>query len=311
MFTVSVNPSTLCNFNCNFCYLSPLQLKNKKRVDINLLKTRLSEVNSYNKITHIDLYGGELLLLPESYIIDLLSVLEKFTDNINIITNLSRPVKDWMLKDNITLSVSWDYQCRERWDNVLQNIIATPKNIHILMVASECMVNWSIEKMYEAHDIFDRIQNIKSVEIKPYSTNQANAQPVTFIDYENLVKKWLNIYNTDHSYEFVNDRLINNVLSLEANSYSDDHVYINPNGNFAVLTFDDNDNEQFTELHTLSEYHDWTIQEKERIRNNEFCNTCSYKAKCLSEHLREVTNINESCNGFKHLLDWYDDNFRS
>ena len=92
-------------------------------------KRRLSEVNSYNKITHIDLYGGELLLLPESYIIDLLSVLEKFTDNINIITNLSRPVKDWMLKDNITLSVSWDYQCRERWDNVLQNIIATPKNI--------------------------------------------------------------------------------------------------------------------------------------------------------------------------------------
>ena len=32
--TVSINPSYFCNFSCDFCYLTPEQLKDQKRISL-------------------------------------------------------------------------------------------------------------------------------------------------------------------------------------------------------------------------------------------------------------------------------------
>jgi hypothetical protein len=75
--------------------------------------------------------------------------------------------------------------------------------------------------------------------------------------------------------------------------------------------FDLNDNEFFLEYDTLDEYWQWCEKEKHRVGLNKYCSSCEYYGNCLSEHLREVKSLDESCNGFKHLIDWYkNDRFR-
>jgi hypothetical protein len=143
-----------------------------------------------------------------------------------------------------------------------------------------------------------------SEEIKPYSSNQANQHPVSFKDFEVFVKKWIES-PVDKKFTFVNELLIQDTISKERNSFSDDHVYITPSGNFGVLEFDLNDNEFFLEYSTFEQYLTWCEKEKLRVSKNKFCKNCEYYGHCLSEHLREVKDINNSCNGFKLLIDWY------
>jgi hypothetical protein len=58
-------------------------------------------------------------------------------------------------------------------------------------------------------------------------------------------------------------------------------------------------------LDHIYQYEDWVQREKGRVAANGYCGTCEYFGKCLSEHLREVKDMTNSCNGFKGLLDWY------
>ena len=46
---------------------------------------------------------------------------------------------------------------------------------------------------------------------------------------------------------------------------------------------------------------------KDRVVKNPYCSQCDYLGSCLSEHLRDVKSLTYSCNGFKHLLDWYNE----
>jgi hypothetical protein len=78
-----------------------------------------------------------------------------------------------------------------------------------------------------------------------------------------------------------------------------------PNGNFAVLDFDENLNEYFKPLQDFSEYQKWSDEEKSLIRNNTYCSRCKYLGSCLSEHLQPVKTLEFSCNGFRGLLDKY------
>ena len=76
---------------------------------------------------------------------------------------------------------------------------------------------------------------------------------------------------------------------------------------FGTLEFDENDNEYFLEFERFEEYLEWTEVEKDRVTNNFYCSKCDYLGSCLSEHLRDVKSLEYSCNGFKHLLDWYNE----
>jgi sulfatase maturation enzyme AslB (radical SAM superfamily) len=87
---ISINPWYYCNFKCDFCYLTKEQLADKTLLDLNVLTSRIDEVLSVDTIHGIDLYGGEIGLLPEEYVEDLCDILtSRGIDDINIITNLS------------------------------------------------------------------------------------------------------------------------------------------------------------------------------------------------------------------------------
>jgi sulfatase maturation enzyme AslB (radical SAM superfamily) len=301
MINVSLNPWYYCNFRCNFCYLTKNQLSDPKLLDLTILQQRLSEISVYSKIDQIDIYGGEIGLLPNNYFNELKEVCQLHgVASLNIITNLS-VINDITLDPDCFVSVSYDFDAREKHELVWKNMTMLPRPFSILMLAGEDLIEKNVDDMINRLNL---LSNLESVEIKPYSSNQANQQSVSFKDYEEFVKQWITS-DVEKKFTLVNELLIQDVIGGHSNSFSDDHVYITPSGNYAALEFDLNDNEFFLEYNTFEEYLQWTEKEKQRVQRNKFCSNCEYFGKCLSEHLREVKDLQNSCNGFKLLLDWY------
>ena len=299
--TISLNPTYLCNFRCEFCYLTPEQLADRKKLDIGHFSSMLDSINEAGYyVDHIDLYGGEIGLLSEEYLDDLDTVIDLQTDaSISLITNLSK-IHPYFLKDHVDLSVSLDFEAREKHELVLGNMAKISKPIAILMLASPNLLKLDINRMI---GILNTYQNVVSVEIKPYSSNQSNTLPVTDKEYEEFVKQWL-ISPIRKNFTFINKNRIKDSLSGLYSAYSDSHVYITPNGKFGVLEFDLEQNEYFLEMDSFDEYLLWARLEKTKVKSNPICSTCPYLGRCLTEHYRDVKSIENSCSGFRHLLDW-------
>ena len=300
--TVSINPSYFCNFSCDFCYLTPEQLKDQKRISLVDLDKRLNQISQHREIDWIDLYGGEIGALKKDYFYGLKDVIRKYYGGkINIITNFSM-LHEGFFEDDFYLSVSYDFEAREKSDRVYQNMLRSEVPIAVLILASQKVLQKDVSEMIT---MLNACSSIESVEIKPYSTNQANQQPVTHKDFEEHVKKWID-NPIEKKFDFINEGKIIESLNGLYSAFSDDHVYITPNNKFAVLEFDLNDNEYFKELDNFNEYEEWALQEP-ILNISDICRKCPHYGRCLTEHYRFVTDLTHGCNGYKGLLDWYDE----
>lgn len=297
---LSINPTYYCNFRCNFCYLTEQQLSDQTTLPVPILEQRIQEAQQYHEVTMVDLYGGEIGLLSEEYVVDLCDMLHRNgIDDINIVTNLSM-VNQVIRNPDLYITVSYDFDCREQHERVWNNMFQLGKPFSILVLAGPDLLKKNVDEMIMQLNL---LQNLNSVEIKPYSTNQANCHPVTNKDFEEFVQQWIES-PVNKNFQFINESNIKTVLDGTRNAFSNDHIYITPTGDFAVLEFDLNDREYFKRLDTIEDYNIWAEQEPVKNVSN-ICKQCSYYGKCLTEHYRYVTDLDSSCNGYKHLIDWY------
>lgn len=296
---VSLNPWYYCNFSCSFCYLTPAQLSDKTILSLERVEVLLRDLMWREKITHVDIYGGEVLLLPADYLNDLKVILKKLgIKSFSIITNLSL-LTDAVFDDEFHLTISYDFGAREKSDVVLNNIFSLPRSYSILTLASRGFLDTVTPDEYV--NTLNMLAGMEIAEIKPYSSNQANNDPVSYKEFEEFV--WAVLNHPQRKFELENEHVLEDAFSSEGrNAFSDDHIYITPNGKYAVLDFDDDDNELFLELESYADYRAWCDGEKKRIAGNTFCGACEYKGSCLSEHLRTVKSVENSCNGFYGLL---------
>lgn len=300
--TISVNPSYLCNFRCEFCYLTDSQLQDKNKVSLSDLETKLLEIQNYFHIDNIDLYGGEILMLPQNYLSLLIDLLYRFTPKLNLITNLS--ITKPILQDSrLYITVSWDSFAREKNELVYGHMKKLNRPFSLLMLASPKLLELDIDQVGLIINELNEIENLESVEIKPYSTNQANHFEIKYVDFEEFIKKW---FHFDKKFKFINDDLLQSAIWGNLNSFSDDHIYLTPNAKYAVLDFDEYGNEYFEELNSIEEYNVWRNKEKLVRGQNSYCLKCEYFGRCLSEHLKKVIDVKESCNGFYQLIKWYE-----
>lgn len=267
------------------------------------LSEMLAEISSHTAIGMVDLYGGELGLLPKDYWNSLIDILHMYgIYDINLITNLSM-VNEITSDERVYTSVSFDFDAREDYARVWRNMALLKKPFSVLMLASPGLIMKDVEDMVMT---LNTLNNLECVEIKPYSKNQANQFSISYEQHEEFVKEW--IRSPNKKFKFMNEDLLNSVLDKSRNAFSDDHVYITPSGKYGVLEFDLNDNEFFQEYETLQEYLKWCAKEKDRVSKNKYCSKCDYFGNCLSEHLREVKNLDQSCNGYVGLIKWYANN---
>jgi predicted peptidase len=201
---------------------------------------------------------------------------------------------------DVYLSVSYDFDAREMSDRVFQNMLQSPVPIAVLILASEKVINMDVDYMIT---MLNMCSSIYSVEIKPYSTNQANKHNVTHKQFEQFVIKWIEC-ETAKNFKFINENKIKTSLAKQYSAFSDDHIYITPNGKFAVLEFDESDREYFLELENWDEYIEWTKKEKSSM--SDICMSCQYYGNCLTEHYRYVKDLTNGCNGYRGLLDYYE-----
>lgn len=292
---VSINPLYRCNFRCTNCYLTEAQLQSRQLLDLTTLHDRLSELP---EITAVELYGGEVTLLDETYVKELKAVVRRFYDGpISVTTNFFQ-VPEWLYADDIDINVSYDFSHRPHHDKVFTNMLIFSRPVNVIVLATPEVMN---DDVHGQIDIIRSLANLNSVEIKPYSPNQANARPGTNEQYVEYVKQWI--------YRFPNNRLrnihlLNEVVDGDRNAFSDDHVYITPNGKYGVLEFDEYDREYFLELGTYPQYVQWTEEEKHQ-RLSEVCRSCEFKGKCLTEHYRRNEGVDNECSGFKSLIQWW------
>lgn len=298
---VSINPLYYCNFRCDFCYLTEKQLSDRKLLDLDVLENLILEIQRSTNIDMVDLYGGEVGLLPEDYIAKLKQLLYNngITD-INVITNLSM-VNSIILDPDFYITVSYDFDCREQHERVWHNMLKLPKEFSILILAGKDLIQKNVDEMILQLNL---LSNLVSVEIKPYSTNQANSHNVTHKDFEEFVKKWLSS-KIPKRFNFINEDILKTVIDNTRNAFSNDHVYITPEGKFAVLEFDLNDREYFKSLDTFDDYLDWAKNEPEK-NTSSICKNCKYYGKCLTEHYRFVKDLTFGCNGYLNLIQWYE-----
>lgn len=292
---VSVNPLYRCNFRCAYCYLTPEQLQSREVLDLNLLDQRLAELPS---VSAVELYGGEISLLPEDYIHKLRSVVRRhYRGPISVITNLFQ-VPGWFLDEDIELSVSYDFQYRPHHEQVLTNLLSLPRHVNLIILATPEVVKGDV---FSQIGLIRSLSNIRTVEIKPYSTNQANRASGMHRAFVEYVKVWLDHFPRER---LKNVALLEEVRKRTRNAYSDEHVYITPQGQFAVLEFDAQDREYFKTLNSYEEYLAWCQEEKERVLAMA-CRTCPYQGRCLTEHYRREEGVHDECSGFRSLLDWW------
>lgn len=298
---LSLNPSYRCNFRCSFCYLTKEQLSDPRRIDLKLLEGRLKEIESFfgvGGLEHVDLYGGEITLLPESYLLELIEVLKRYAKPpFNLITNFStlHPI---LQSPDVEVSVSFDYLAREKWQQVFRNLTLFDRPFSILVLASKGVLDQPVQEMI---DILNTLSHLVSVEIKPYSVNQANQHPISHLDYEEYIFKWMDL-RAKMRFHFVNAEKIQSSIAGEYNAFSSDHIYITPQAEFAVLDFDEQDREYFKVVRDLHEFQQWCSGERTRIQSNPICSKCDFLGGCLTEHYREVRGPGEGCSGYLGLL---------
>jgi hypothetical protein len=240
-------------------------------------------------------------LLGEDYLKKFDEILLNFNDpTVNIITNFSI-MTPYFFTDHTELSVSFDFSARQSHEEVMQNLLTSPKDVAILILATPRVIKMNVDDMIAT---LNTIKSVKSVEIKPYSTNQANQHNVSHSMYEEFVRKWV-VRKNSFNFNFTNLKQLDKSITGERSAYSDDHIYITPKGRFAVLDFDSQDHEFFKELDSFDEYIEWTDAEKSLVTMNQFCSSCTYLGSCLTEHYRQVSDMTNSCNGYRHLIDWY------
>jgi organic radical activating enzyme len=304
---LSLNPSYFCNFRCNFCYLSKDQLGDSTRLSLERLFAMLTEVSAHYQIAHVDLYGGEVLMLPRKYLEELLRILRIFyQEPVNIITNLSvnSPV---YLREDIDLTVSWDFEAREQHQSVYQRMQKLEKPFHILSLASEKLLRMDDAALDRFIHALNDLPALSTFEIKPFSQNPHHPQSLRFDEFEAFVQRWF-LRSSTMRFEFINKKRIRESLAKTYTSWSDNHLYLTPQGKFAVLDFDSRGREFFLDLPDVPAYWRWTQSEKRKVSANSYCSKCEFLGHCLSEHLQEVQSLENSCNGFKNLLTWAQQN---
>ena len=94
--------------------------------------------------------------------------------------------------------------------------------IAVLILASEKVLKMNVDYMIT---MLNACSSVESVEIKPYSTNQANQQGVTHKDFEDHVIKWLES-PINKKFDFINEARIIDSLEGRYNAFSNNHIYI-------------------------------------------------------------------------------------
>lgn len=294
--TLSIMPSYKCNFKCEYCYLGDL-IKTYKSLDLSVMNDLLLELKQQYTINHVNLYGGELSLLDQNYLQQLINIIKDNINNcgISITSNFSNEnILTFCLSNNIQLNVSLN---EERY-NYLQTLnkikkFSGTKLFDLAVVVLPSILNYSIPDLYKFYnelefDVFF-IQHHNSIHQQTYS--------ISIDQFSNFLYDFICYHTNQKQNKFKIENL--EILNDEDyNPNTESYLFINPDGKYCTTSFK-NRIEEYILFDNLQQWQQYC--ETSRQLYIDKCSTCELFDKCKAEHLEILKNKDE-CSGLKQLL---------
>lgn len=291
--SLSIIPTYWCKTNCKYCYLGDLR-KDQTTLDLQCLDNKLHQLveNDY-VVDSISVYGGEISLLDEQYLIQIIKIIRSHVSNqvtIGFCTSgYNRSIFELAeyLKVRVTIPLN-----QERPDYKKNLQLAKLHNCSLGVVVLPSIINTPVDQLVEFYDSLGR--DIYFYQFYPSSINRS---PYSFDikQYTDFVISFINEYKKKpRSFELINlSEWVDNCYNPEACGF----VYISPNGKWMTTSYSDC-LESFVEFDTLDQWKQYC--KKERLQRLIKCNACPYYDKCKAEHL--VVMGEEYCSGLKKLI---------
>lgn len=291
--SLSIIPTYWCKTNCKYCYLGDLR-KDQTTLDLQCLDNKLHQLveNDY-VIDSISVYGGEISLLDEQYLIQIVKIIRSHVSNqvtIGFCTSgYNRSIFELAeyLKVRVTIPLN-----QERPDYKKNLQLIKQHNCSLGVVVLPSIINTPVDQLVEFYDSLGR--DVFFYQFYPSSINRS---PYSFDikQYTDFVISFINEYKKKpRSFGLINlSEWMDKCYNPEASGF----IYISPNGKWMTTGYSDC-LESFVEFDTLDQWKQYC--KKERLQRLIKCNACPYYDKCKAEHL--VVMGEEYCSGLKKLI---------
>ena len=291
--SLSIIPTYWCKTNCKYCYLGDLR-KDQTTLDLQCLDNKLHQLveNDY-VIDSISVYGGEISLLDEQYLIQIVKIIRSHVSNqvtIGFCTSgYNRSIFELAeyLKVRVTIPLN-----QERPDYKKNLQLAKLHNCSLGVVVLPSIINTPVDQLVEFYDSLGR--DVFFYQFYPSSINRS---PYSFDikQYTDFVISFINEYKKKpRSFGLINlSEWMDKCYNPEASGF----IYISPNGKWMTTGYSDC-LESFVEFDTLDQWKQYC--KKERLQRLIKCNACPYYDKCKAEHL--VVMGEEYCSGMRKLI---------
>ena len=294
---LSIMPTYKCNYHCKYCYLGDMT-KDNTILDLNIVSNKIQEIDKRYNIDNVCIYGGEVSLLDKKYLLDLTKILNKY--NISLVTNLSNDwVVDFCLINDIRLCVSLNEE-RPFYNETLTKLrkLKHIKNISLSIVILPSLI--TDEQIEKAFDIYEELGfEVLFIPYHPSITSKEVVDIKSHIFEESLMK-FLKENNKRNNPITISNEIILKDVNYEPTSNK--FLFINPNGDYSSVKYDDKGIESFITFNSLDEYDEFCNNEKTLYYNK--CHDCKFYGKCKAEHLI-FNGYEKSCSGLYHCLDQY------
>lgn len=291
--SLSIIPTYWCKTNCKYCYLGDLR-KDQTTLDLQCLDNKLHQLveNDY-VIDSISVCGGEISLLDEQYLIQIVKIIRSHVSNqvtIGFCTSgYNRSIFELAeyLKVRVTIPLN-----QERPDYKKNLQLIKQHNCSLGVVVLPSIINTPVDQLVEFYDSLGR--DVFFYQFYPSSINRS---PYSFDikQYTDFVISFINEYKKKpRSFGLINlSEWMDKCYNPEASGF----IYISPNGKWMTTGYSDC-LESFVEFDTLDQWKQYC--KKERLQRLIKCNACPYYDKCKAEHL--VVMGEEYCSGMRKLI---------
>ena len=312
LITVSVMPTYLCNNNCNYCYLGGMGCLNNPDILVpKVLKARLEEVSERYDIERIELYGGDLSLVPENTRNELFRISRYYSNDVKVTwTAIELALKHGFKEEDINISIN-----PERADYSRNTFLLKKHNkVGVITVVTDRLLrSVSPEELFETV-----LHNARgNVTLMPYIDHSNTPNPyVSNMDYSSYLLTAVKYYNNSDCKKrfcFTNDVLIRDCIDHRYSCAMRNNVFITPNGKFACIDFDSTTKQEY--FHKFKNLSQWEERcNEEDLDRVHHCGTCEYYTTCLADHFkrpdqrRSYETEYDICNGLTPVIDWYKEN---
>ena len=287
-----------CKKECPYCYLGHLR-NNEQKVSPREIDARLAELWEHGyHAGNIEIYGGDMALLPKEYIDEVIQICRKYTDFVTAIGNPWKIYDPQHYKNVVSIN-------KERKD-YFNNITELCENSHLDVITVALPDEMDEDPVY----FLDRYQgSTGSLFIIPYFQSVYNTEcphTLTNKEYCEFLIRVIDAYiDREYTFNLANIGILEDARNGQYNPFADGSIYIGPDGRLGRPKYTEDLKEYFEWYDSIAEWEEDTL--KERREAIETCGTCEYYGKCIADHMRPFAK-DDVCCGYKRLVEWCEEN---